>query len=118
MRILSLLCLAAAWVPAQAAPFIVSDPYPAASQPQPTHCGFFMDATAKQTVPVAKNEKGQVYCKLDIANLAVGSHTVTATHIVTGDKVWGNVESPKSAPYTFTRPGPAGAPTGLTLSNT
>lgn len=116
MRSIIFLLLLSGWACAQASPFIVSAPYPKDAKPVPTHCGFFMDAAAKQTTAVAKNAEGLVYCKLDIANLAAGSHTVTATHIVQGDPVFGNAESAKSAPLNFTKPSPAGAPTGLGLS--
>ena len=102
--------LAAATV--HAAPFVVSDPAPAAGQ-QPTHCGILLDSAAKVDVPVASDATGK-YCKYDVGSVSAGSHTVKATFVVI-DSVWGRLESPVSAPFAFTRPVSPAAPGGFGL---
>jgi hypothetical protein len=96
-----------------AAPFLVSDPYPAAGSPKPTHCGIYLDSGAKIEVAVTSDTSG-VYCKYDATSVAIGAHVATATHIVK-DPAWGNLESVKSNAVNFTRPGPPSAPAGFGL---
>lgn len=91
-------------------PFVVSDPLPAGV----TQCGVFLDALAKTTVPVTAVSGGNI-CKVDIGNVTVGSHTISLTSITVNDPIWGSLESAKSAPLSFTRPGVPNAPTGLVL---
>jgi hypothetical protein len=81
---------------------------------RPTHCRFYFDEQDPIETPVA-TEAGGVYCLLDISDIAVGFHTVQATFAV-NDEVWGEMESPKSVPFEFSRPaGPTGSPSGLKL---
>ena len=93
-----------------AAPFIVSDPLDARA----THCGWKMDAGTRTDVAVAMSGTDKI-CKLDLAGLAAGSHTVSAT-AVANDPVWGRVESPASANFTFAVPSLLAAPPGLKLA--
>jgi hypothetical protein len=101
---------------AQASPFVVSDPYPMASSPQPTHCGVWLNAAAKIEIPVTAGPAG-VYCKYDVGGVPSGANTVKMSHIY-HDAVdpWGDLESPQSAPFTFNRPITPSAPTGLSVS--
>ena len=92
-----------------AAPFVVSAPL----DPAATHCGWSMDAGTRTDAPVALSGTNKI-CKLDLANLAVGSHTVTATAVAL-DAAWGRRESGPSALFTFAVPPILAAPTGLVL---
>lgn len=92
---------------------IVSDP--TTYTPAPTHCAWYMDATARQQLPVAVDGDGLPYCTLDVTMIAAGSHTVTAAW-VNDDGLWPVEEGPKSSPFDFTRSAASGAgPTGLRL---
>ncbi|MFO1417261.1 MAG: hypothetical protein U1E83_01190 [Methylotetracoccus sp.] len=100
---------------AQAQPFLTSDPYPASSTPKPTHCGVYLDTAAKAEFTVVADASG-TYCKVDMASVATGSHTVKLSYIVK-DPTWGSLEGPLSSPFAFVRPiGLGSAPTGLGLS--
>lgn len=109
------LWLSALFVPAAvcSAPFIVSDS--TTYTPAPTSCGLFMDAAAKQVVPVALDANSKPYCKFDINTVSTGSHTVTATFIV-DDPIWGARESAKSVPFVFTGPPAPSSPAALKLT--
>lgn len=96
---------------AQAAPFIVSDPV--TLTPAITHCGWYVDALAKEVLPVVA-AAGGVQCKKDFAGEASGQHTVRATHIIK-DAIWGDRESAQSAPFAFGVPPLPGAPSALKL---
>jgi hypothetical protein len=72
-----------------------------------------MDATAKLVIPVVAETGGNI-CKLDLAGLANGSHTVKATAIV-NDPIWGSQESVESLPLSFVKPGLPANPGGLKL---
>ena len=106
MRSFIALALIAFASQAMTAPFVVSDPV----DPTATHCGFKMDTAARADVPVATSGTNKI-CRLDLAGVAVGSHTVTATVVVV-DTIWGRRESPASANFTFAvsamPPGPGG----------
>ena len=100
---------------AMAAPFIVSDPYPATAV-QPQTCQMDLDGAVKPAVAVAKNASNLAYCKFDITGITAGSHTVKAKALAS-DPVWGALESVWSVPFTFTKPnGTTDVPTGLKLS--
>jgi hypothetical protein len=100
---------------AGAAPFIVSDPYPSASNSKPTHCGLYLDAAAKVESAVTTDAAG-TYCKLDMAGVTVGSHSAKLSFIVR-DVVWGALEGAQSVPFSFARPlAPTVAPSGVSLS--
>ena len=90
---------------------VTSAPYPAASSPQPTHCGVFVDSAAKVEIPITIDATGK-YCKYDISTISTGSHTIKMTHIAK-DTVWGNLESTESNPLVLVRPGAPSTPTGL-----
>jgi hypothetical protein len=94
---------------AQAAPFVVSDPVDV----MVTHCGFKLDAAARTDVAVALSGTDKI-CKLDLAGLAAGSHTLTAT-AVDIDPVWGRRESVPSANFMVVVPTNPIAPSGLKL---
>lgn len=106
-RLLVLLVLASPAV--LASPFIVSDPV----DPAVTHCGFKLDAAARADVPIAMSGPSKI-CRLDIAGVAVGSHTVNATAVAI-DTVWGRRESPASTNFTFSVPTIPTVPAGLGL---
>ena len=99
------------WVPAFAAPFVVSD----SLTPGVTQCGVFMDAAPKVTIPVTAVTGGNI-CKHDIAAVSIGSHTVRMTAITVNDPIWGSQESVQSSPLTFVRPAVPSAPAGLQLA--
>jgi hypothetical protein len=93
------------------APNIVSDPTTVTAV---THCAWYMDATPRQLVVAPKDSSGKPYCKLDVAAIATGAHSVTAAFVV-DDPVWGTQEGPKSDPFAFTRPAAPPKPSGLTV---
>lgn len=93
-----------------AAPFIVSD----ALDPRATHCGWKMDAGTRTDVAVTLSGADKI-CKLDLAGLATGPHTVSATAVAV-DPIWGRVESPASANFTFAVPTTPTVPSGLKLA--
>jgi hypothetical protein len=93
-----------------AAPFIVSDPV----DTHATHCGWKMDAGARTDVAVVLSGTNKI-CKLDLAGLAAGSHTASATAVAI-DPTWGRSESPASANFTFAVPSLPTVPSGLKLT--
>ena len=91
----------------QAAPFVVSDPYPS-SGPQPTE--FVITVSGQPTpviVPATSTEQGAIL-KWDVAGIT-GSTTITAK----ARNAWG--ESAASDPLSFVAGAPD-APSGLGLS--
>jgi len=74
-----------------AAPFVVSDPI----DQRATHCGWQMDGGQRTDALVAASGADKI-CKLDLASLAGGSHTVNAPAVAV-DAIWGRLESPPSA---------------------
>jgi hypothetical protein len=82
----------------QAAPFAQSE----ATGQAVTSCSIVLDTAAPVVAPVVDVTGGKA-CKLDLAGIGFGSHTVTAKYILT-DAIWGNAESAESAPFTFTKP--------------
>ena len=76
-----------------------------------TQCGFYLDAVVSPTVVSVTAGK----CRYNVASVAVGAHTVSAEARYP-DPIWGTTISPKSAPFSFTKPGPNGAsPSNFTL---
>lgn len=78
-----------------------------------THCGWQLDSTPRQDLPVVMSGTNKV-CTYDPASAPVGSHTLTATAIV-ADPYWGRLESGSSVPFAFERPTLPVAPTGIRL---
>ena len=114
MLLLFIIILLMVWASrSMAAPFAVSDPYPAASTPKPTHCGVYLDTAAKVEIPVTVDATG-TYCKIDLSAWTVGTHTLKATHIIKNTG-WSDVESGYSGPLVQSRPGIPSAPSGITL---
>jgi hypothetical protein len=110
-----LFLLSALWTCwAAASPFMVSDPYPVGGT-QPTHCGVFLNAAPRVEIAVALKAENRPYCRYDLVGVAVGSHTIRMTHVAK-DTIWGDLESAQSVPFTFSRPGTPGVPTGPALS--
>jgi hypothetical protein len=109
MRYLAILGLLGPCV-TQAAPFVVSGPL----ETRATHCGFAMDGGARSDIVVATSGTDKI-CKMDLAGLATGSHVVNAT-AVANDAVYGRLESPPSANFTFAVPTIPVVPSGLKLT--
>ena len=94
----------------RAAPNVMSDP----TTQTVTHCGYMLDAQPKVDVPVATDAAGK-FCKMDIANMPAGNHTIRATY-VNIDPLWGRQESVPSLPLAVTKPSAPLAPLGLSVS--
>jgi hypothetical protein len=94
---------------AQATPFVVSDPLDSRA----THCGWKLDAGVRTDAVVYLSGADKI-CRLDLAGLTAGSHTVSATAVAI-DPTWGRMESAPSANFTFAAPGSLSAPVGLGL---
>lgn len=118
MGVVRQLWLAAIWVAiamllaagtVYAAPFVVSGPLDARA----THCGWALDSGERSDSPVAASGADKI-CKLDLAGLAAGPHTITATAVAV-DTIWGRLESAASAPFAFDVPTTPSAPSGLRL---
>lgn len=79
-----------------AAPFLVCDPSPGAIG------GGFEIWEGGAMIHQANNQPdGSI--KMDLKDIAVGTHTITARYYV-GDAKWGTVYSAYSVPFVFTRP--------------
>lgn len=96
---------------ALAAPFVITDPLPAGV----TQCGVYLDAGSVVRIPVTVSSPGSNICKVDLATVTTGSHTISLTSITTNDPIWGSLESPRSSPLSFGRPSVPNAPGGLLL---
>jgi spore coat protein U-like protein len=81
-----------------AAPFVQSE----ATTQAVTSCLVTLDSAAPVTAPIVDVTGGKA-CKLDLSGIGFGSHTLTAKYVIT-DAIWGNAESPLSAPFTFIKP--------------
>jgi hypothetical protein len=92
---------------ASAAPFVTATVAVGTAQ-----CGFYMDATAVQVVSIAT----PTTCKLDLATLAAGAHSVQVDARSAADPIWGTQTTAKGAALNFTKPGPLPAPTNTVLS--
>ncbi len=109
MKSLSILILSAIALTANAAPFLVSDPYPV-DKPQPdTFLVFIGTSTTPVTSTPVKATDGTVSLKYDLAAIGAGHKTVK----VRAKNAWG--ESADSLPFGFTAGSPA-VPGGLGLS--
>lgn len=97
---------------AGAAPFVITDPLPAGV----TQCGVYLDTGSVVRIPVTASAPGSNICRVDLATVTTGSHTISLTSITTNDPVWGSLESARSAPFPFSRPGVPVPPSGLGLS--
>lgn len=106
---LALCLLGVTAMSAQAAPFLVSDPYPA-DKPQPdTFLIFISASTTPVTSTPVKAADGSVSLKYDLAAIGSGPKTVK----VRAKNAWG--ESADTAPFAFTAGSPM-VPGGLGLS--
>ena len=102
VRALFALIAVAAVQSATAAPFVKSQPYPAAMNPKPTACLITVDGAAAVNSPVLVDGTGP-RCSYDVGAIAVGAHIVTSVFTVT-DPIWGQVNSGVSNTLNFTRP--------------
>lgn len=105
---------------ADAAPFIVSDPFPATAPggtayAVPTHCSFKLDSAAATDIPVGKDAANKDICKIDISAVTVGTHTAVVK-TVRIDPVWGRLESPPAPNFTFARPAATPTPAGMVIT--
>lgn len=103
---------------ARAAPFYSVDVVVGA-----TSCGITIDAQPKitvavKTVAVSAARPTGVYCEYDVAGLAPGVHTITATAIAVADPVYGTQESPATPPLTTTKPAAPAVPQNPKLQMT
>ena len=102
VRVFFALIAAAVVQSATAAPFVKSQPYPAASVPKPTACLITVDGAAAVNSPVLTDGTG-TRCSFDIGGIAVGLHTVTSVFTL-NDPIWGQINSGVSNSLVFTRP--------------
>lgn len=105
------LCLFAANV--YAAPFVVSDPYPAtATQPD----GFTVSVDGGPVVesPADPVTASTVRFKFDVGSVTSGNHTMRVK-AYKDNAVWGRQESVEAV-FTFTKPAVPAAPGGLQLA--
>src|SRR5258706_16018405 len=96
------------------APFVVSG----IVDSRGTQCGVFLDAAAKQIIPVTAVTSPTIgnICKFDLAPVSSGSHTITMT-LIGIDPVLGSLESPQSSPpLVFVKPTGLAAPSGLQIA--
>ena len=105
------LCLFAANV--YAAPFVVSDPYPAAAT-QPDGFVVSMDGGPVVESPADPVTASTVRFKFDVGSTVSGSHTIKVK-AYKNDTVWGRLESTEAV-FTFTRPAAPAVPGGLQLA--
>lgn len=105
------LCLFAANV--YAAPFVVSDAYPAAST-QPDGFTVSMDGGPVVESPADPVTASTVRFKFDVGSVTSGSHTIRVK-AYKNDAAWGRLESAEAV-FTFTRPAAPAAPNGLQLA--
>ena len=95
-----------------ASPKVVSDPV---TNTQITHCAWYLDSNPRELVAAPRDNAGNPYCLLNVANVSNGQHTVQAAFVIQ-DSLWGNQEGPKSDPFVFERPSaPESVPTGIIL---
>jgi len=96
---------------AVAAPFVVSDPYPAASL-QPDGFAVAVDGGAVVESP-AQAVTGGVRLYYDVSAVSAGTHTLRVK-AYKNDAVWGRLESTEAV-FTFSRPASPSAPAGIGL---
>jgi hypothetical protein len=98
-------------VSAQAAPFLVCDPYAVQTDPNLIPVSFDLTGIAAQPISVpVTNADGTKQLHYDLGTLSNGTFTVTAAAV----NIFGGT-SPASAPFQFTKGVPA-APTNLRIS--
>ena len=100
---------------AVAAPFVVSDPYPAASTPKPTICTVYIDSDKGVDSAVAVDSAGNPFCHYDISGVGAGSHAAKATFSIV-DPIWGSLTSGMSNTVNFAKPVAPTAPANILLS--
>lgn len=105
------ICLFAANV--YAAPFVVSDAYPAAST-QPDGFVVSMDGGPVVESPADFVTASTVRFRFDVGSVTSGSHTLRVKAFK-NDAVWGRLESTEAV-FTFQKPATPGGATGLRLS--
>lgn len=98
---------------AVAAPFVVSDPYPA-SGVQPDGFAVSVDGGAVVESP-AQAVTGGVRMYFDIGGLPAGSHTITVRAYKNYQEPWTRKES-DPVNFTFTVPAAPSAPAGIGLT--
>ncbi len=108
----AILCLAAAY-PAYAAPYVVSDPYPADAV-QPDGFAVSLDGGPVVETPADPVTASTVRFRFDVGTVASGSHTLLIK-AYKQDAVWGRLESAEAV-FTFARPAAPSGATGLKLS--
>jgi len=96
---------------AVAAPFVVSDPYPA-SGVQPDGFAVSVDGGAVVESP-AQAVTGGVRLYYDVSAVSAGTHTLRVK-AYKNDAVWGRLESTEAV-FTFSRPASPSAPAGIGL---
>ena len=109
MKLYATLALMLICLNSYAGPFLVTDPLPVGV----TQCGMYLDSGSVVRFPVVMTSPTIGICKIDLASVAIGSHTVQLTAI-SNDPLWG--ESAKSSPLAFARPAASAAPSGLGLT--
>lgn len=98
---------------ANAAPFVVSDPY-AATATQPDGFVVSMDGGPVVESPADPVTASTVRFKFDVGSTVSGSHTVRVKAFK-NDAAWGRLESTEAV-FTFTRPAAPAVPGGLQLA--
>jgi hypothetical protein len=94
---------------ANAAPFLVSDPWPAEAA-QPDTCGYTEPPSSwVHPLAILTDTNGLKYIKQDMAGIPSGSHTIS---IVCNNDLWGLASAPVN--FTFSASAPA-SPAGLRL---
>ena len=96
---------------AWASPFVVCDPYPAASL-QPDGFAVSVDGGAVVESP-AQAVTGGVRLYYDVSTVNSGTHTMRVKAYKL-DAVWGRLESTEAV-FTFSRPASPSAPAGIGL---
>lgn len=106
MRALLIAALAALPLTAYAAPFLVAD-----APAEADRCTI-SGLPASVTASVAVQAGTPATCRWDLAGIAPGSYSVTAT---ASNTLWGQTSGP-STPFAFTRPPLTSTPAGLRLA--
>src|SRR5512147_3260936 len=95
---------------AVAAPFLVSDPWPA-TDPQPDACSYTEPpSSTPRPLALNVNTAGQKFIRSDLAGTTNGAHTFVIT---CSNALWGLASAPVN--FTFTAAAPT-APAGLRIA--
>jgi len=97
----------------QAAPFVVSDPYPE-SAVQPDGFLVVLDNAPVVESPADPVTASTVRFKFDVGSVTAGSHTIRVKAFK-NDAAWGRLESAEAV-FTFSRPAAPAVPAGLRLA--